>query len=176
MLCKSIETLRLSLVPFSEKYLTGRYVAWLNDPETVKYSENRHKTHTLETCRQYTENFKDSPSYIWAITLKDTGEHVGNINAHVNSVNSIADVGIIIGEKEYWGQGYASEAWNGVIDFILNDARIRKVTAGTMSENEGMLKIMRKSGMVDDGVRKRHYLLDGTEVDIIHMAIFNKDN
>ena len=173
--CEKIITERLVLEPFSETYLTDDYVLWLNDPDIVKYSENRHRHHTLESCRAYFESFIDSPNCFWAITIADSGRHIGNINAYVNLPNSIADLGIMIGDKSSQGKGYASEAWCAVIDFMFRKRGIRKITAGTMSENTAMLKIMRNSGMSDDGIRKNHYLLDGREVDIVYMAVFRRN-
>ena len=172
--CRKIITERLFLEPFLDKYISDKYVSWLNDHEVVKYSENRHRQHTIESCSEYAGSFNDSPSCFWAVTLKDTGEHIGNINAHIDSHNSVADVGIMIGDSKCWGKGYGAEAWGGVLDFLLNDLKIRKVTAGTMLANKGMIKIMQRSGMLDDGIRKREFLLDGDEVDIVHMAIFSK--
>ena len=38
-----------------------------------------------------------------------------------------------------------------------------------------MLKIMQRAGMKEDGVRRRHYLVEGREVDVVHMAFFKED-
>ena len=51
-----LETERLTLTPFNtERHLTERYVAWLSDPDVVRYSEQRHRTHTLASCRHFAE-------------------------------------------------------------------------------------------------------------------------
>jgi len=170
-----IKTERVMLEPFSEKYLSEEYVAWLNDPELMKFSENRHRTHTIDSCRNYLESFENSPNFFWAITLRDSGEHIGNINAYIDTNNSVADVGLLIGEKSVQGKGYGLEAWMAVLDFLLKKQRIRKITAGTMSVNKGMLKIMQRSGMIEDGICKSQFLLNGKEIDAAHMAIFNKE-
>jgi RimJ/RimL family protein N-acetyltransferase len=52
---------------------------------------------------------------------------------------------------------------------------MRKVTAGTMATNTGMLCIMKKAGMVEDGVRKRHFLADDREVDLIYAALYREN-
>jgi len=56
-----LQTARLRMVPFSEAHLTTRYVGWLNDPEVVRYSEQRHQTHTIESCRSYLLSFSGTP-------------------------------------------------------------------------------------------------------------------
>jgi RimJ/RimL family protein N-acetyltransferase len=150
-----IETKRLLIEPFTAKYLTPRYVSWLNDPDVVQYSEQRHRRHTLESCKQYFESFAGTQHYFWAITLKIDGSHVGNINAYVDPNNQIADIGILIGEKAEWGKGYGLEAWKAVCEYLLEAGSIRKITAGTLSSNKGMLNIMIRAGMVEDGRRTR---------------------
>lgn len=168
-----IETPRLRIAPFPEKYLTPRYVGWLNDPKVVRLSEQRHRIHTLESCRQYWQSFTNTPHYFWAITTIDpTIGHCGNINAYINTANSVADVGILIGERTLWGKGYGAEAWIAVCDYLLWEVGMRKVTAGTIATNGGMLSIMEKAGMVADGRRSRQCVVEGREEDIVHFALF----
>lgn len=169
-----IETPRLRIVPFSETYLTMNYVNWLNDPEVVRFSEQRHFSHTIESCRLYWLSYFKTPHFFWAIVVPgDQLGHIGNINAYIDEKNLLADVGILIGEKAAWRQGYGLEAWKAVCNFLLKVADMRKVTAGTLADNKGMLRIMQGCGMVADGRRVRHYIFEGKETDIIHMALFN---
>ena len=100
--------------------------------------------------------------------------HIGNMNAYVNQKNSVAEMGILIGEKKAWNKGYGSEAFSAVCHFFLEELGMRKVTAGTMALNLPMLRIMERRGMKEDGRRKRHYLFNGEEVDLIHMALFKE--
>ena len=170
---EDIRTQRLLITPFQEKHLTSRYVGWLNDPGLMRYSEQRHKTHTLESCREYSQSFRNSPHFFWAIEEIEEGlGHIGNINAYIDENNSIADIGILIGEKGLQKKGYGFEAWMGVCNYFLLRPEIRKLTAGTLARNIPMLEIMRRSGMVEDGTRKRHFLCDCDEVDIVYMALF----
>lgn len=173
---KKIQTERLSIIPFSEKYLSSRYVGWLNNPELMRYSEQRHKSHTIESCEVYWRSFKNSPNILWAIEeIKDGFGHIGNINAYINNHNKIADVGILIGEIVAQGNGYGYEAFKGVSQYLFGNTKIRKVTAGTVSTNLSMIKIMNKMKMKEDGIRKRHYLIQEEAVDVIHMALFKED-
>lgn len=168
-----IETDRCRLHPFSERYLSERYVGWLNDPDVVRHSEQRHRKHTLESCRAYMRSFEGTPHYFMAIVAKDPSlGHVGNINAYVDAANGVADVGILVGEKAVWGKGYGSEAWIAFTRFLLNEGGMRKVTAGTLATNHGMLGIMRRAGMQIEATRRRQALVDGEEIDIVYAALF----
>jgi len=172
----TLTTPRLRLVRFGREHLTERYVAWLNDRDVVRFSEQRLRRHTLESCIAYWRSFEGTPNYLWAIELTAPDPlHVGNLNAFVDERNRIADLGILIGEKALWGQGLGREAWSAACTFLLNGARMRKVTAGTLAINKGMLAVMRACGMIEDGRRSRHVLVDGRGVDLVHAALFRAD-
>ena len=167
-----IKTPRLRLEPFAESYLTARYVGWLNDAEVVRYSEQRHRRHTVESCREYISMLAASDDHFWAIVHPGSSfGHIGNIAAYVDLENRVADVTILIGEAAVWGKGLGAEAWCAVCDYMLG-LGMRKVTGGTMSANEAMVRIMERAGMVPDGRRADHYLLAGQTVDLVHFAKF----
>ena len=171
-----IDTARLVLEPFTEKHLACGIVEWLNDPDVVRYSDNRHRTHTYETSRAYLQSFAGSPNYYWAIRLKQQTKNViGTLTSYIDVNNSIADIGILVGDKEYWRGGYGTEAFAGVVDWLFTRRGIRKVTAGTMAIHSGMIGIMKKLCMQEEGRKTRYFLVDGQEVDMVCATVFAED-
>jgi RimJ/RimL family protein N-acetyltransferase len=171
-----LETPRLLLEPFSRQHSSDQYVNWMNDPDVVRFSEQRHRRHTRASVAAYANSFEGTPHYFWAIVARDQNlGHVGNISATVDVPNAVADVGILIGAKAVWGRGFGTEAWREVCRFLIADCGLRKVTGGTVSCNEGMLAIMRHVGMREDGVRRRHLMIEGREEDVVHMAMFSTE-
>lgn len=161
------------VVPFTERHLTQRYVDWLNDLQVVRYSEQRHRQHTLDSCREYFESFHGSPHEFLAIEAYEEGlGHIGNIAVAVDIENRVGDISIIVGEQRARGHGLGTGAWCTVVDTLLAGGRLRKVTAGTMATNAPMLRLLNRSGMHIEGRRARQFLLDGTEVDLILAARF----
>lgn len=173
----TLRTARLTLeAPFPDRLLTDRYVSWLNDPTLMRFSEQRHRTHTLESCRAFVRGFDSGPNRLWAIEAVTDGlGHIGNITAMIDPNNSLADVGILIGAPAAKGRGYGLEAWTAVLDFLLKDLGLRKVTAGCIADNIPMRRIMERSGMRMDGRRERHFLVEGRAVDVVHAALFRQD-
>jgi len=172
---QEIRTERLRLVPFGEEFLTPRYVDWLNDPQVVRFSRQRHSVHTLESCRRYWQSFHGTPNRLWAIVEAAEGlGHIGNLSASIDPRDEVADLGILIGERGAWGRGYGAEAWKAVCRHLFEGQGVRKITAGTYATNLAMLGIMRAAGMADDGRRRRHALVDGGAVDVIHAALFRE--
>ncbi len=166
-----LETARLRLEGFAEAHLTERYVGWLNDPEVVRYSEQRHRRHSMESCRQYARAMAGAGNPLWAIIAVDPDlGHIGNISANLDRNNGLCDVTILIGERSAWGRGLGTEAWNAVCDFMLGPAAMRKVVGGALASNTAMVRIMERSAMAADGSRPRHYLVDGIEIDVVYFA------
>ncbi|TYT76302.1 GNAT family N-acetyltransferase [Desulfobotulus mexicanus] len=168
-------TQRLRITPFTETHISEAYIGWLNNKKLMAHSEQRHREHDAASCLAYLRSFEKTPHYFWAIMEEKRGlGHIGNINAYVNIPNGLADMGILIGSPEAKGKGYGLETWKAVADFLLHRAGLRKVTAGTLAGNRAMLKLMEKAGMVEDGIRKRHYICNGMETDVVHMALFQE--
>jgi [ribosomal protein S5]-alanine N-acetyltransferase len=164
---------QIHLRPFQDSDITNHYVAWLNDNEVVKYSNQRFSTHTIETSKKYLDSFLNTDNIYMAIEDLSTKELYGSITAYIESNHGTADIGILVGHKKSWGKGIGSEAWKLMMDFLLTQGGIRKVTGGTMSCNLGMIKIMKKNSMIHEATKKNHQLLDGEPVDIVYFYKFS---
>jgi|SRR5882672_2205423 len=162
---------RLTLVPYLAGHVTDEHVAWLNDPEVVKYSEQRHKKHTLESQHAYVNKMNHSEeTKIWAILCStkpnSEGSTIGTITAYIDQHNKVAEVGIMIGDKASWGKGYGTEAFKAVCDWLAAKG-MRKIEAGLMSSNLAMQKVCLNSGMVLEGEKADHFLLNGAPEDVL---------
>lgn len=159
----NISTARLALRPLTKA--TPRQVAWLRDPEVVKFSEQRHMTPSLSAQLRYVNSFAGQ-SHIWAIYFVGTGEHIGNLTATHDEPNNVADVGLLIGESKFWGKGLGKEAWQAATNWLisLDGGCIRKLEAGCMKTNTAMLKIIRSTGFVQEGERLNRFLVQGQPI------------
>lgn len=172
-----LQTERLHLSRYVAGFVRDRHVEWLNDPDVVRYSEQRHKQHTEASQHKYLNELPGG-SHIWLIRLGEEslgdvcpGTHIGTITAYIDEPNRLANMGIMIGEKEAWGQGYGLEAWTAVMDWLFTKAGIRKIEAGMMVENFPMKSICSRADMVYDGYRREHFLLDGRPVDLVYYGL-----
>ena len=176
MRSKLITTSRLSIEPCSSRHSVDLLVEWLNDKEVVRYSEQRHFKHTIESQTRYIQSFTNSSNCFWVVIQKvPADEMIGSITAYIDPHNSVADVGILIGSREHWNLGFGTEAFKAVVNWLFLKKRIRKVTAGTMSENTGMIKILQKIGMSEESRRRRYFLFQGREVDFVQWTIFAEE-
>lgn len=163
----TISTRRLSLRPLSKS--TPRQISWLADPDVVRYSEQRHGLHNLKSQLRYVDSFSGR-SHIWGIHVVATGDHIGNLSAVHDPYNDVAEVGILIGEKNCWNLGMGLEAWTYACDWLLDPlcGGIRKLEAGCMRDNVAMMKILAWNDKFKfEGERTNHFLVEGRPVGMV---------
>jgi RimJ/RimL family protein N-acetyltransferase len=158
---------------FRETDITENYINWLNDPEVMKFSEQRFKQHDFASCYEYYKSFQNSNNLFISIVDSYSKSSIGTMTVYFDVNHKVADIGILIGNRDFWGKGIGKEAWNGVMDLLFTQTKIRKVTGGTLSCNHIMINIMKNSGMHDE-VRRNHVLVNRQEFDVLYFAKFNK--
>jgi RimJ/RimL family protein N-acetyltransferase len=164
---------KVVLKPFVQSDGTPEYVAWLNDPVVVKYSNQRFAHHTQASCTTYLAGFENTGNLFIKIEQKADGLFVGTMTAYVSPVHQTADVGIMIGHRPAWGKGLGQDAWSTLLNWLLHQDSIRKVTAGTMRCNTAMVNLMERSGMILEAVRPKQELLDGVPQDLLYFGKFS---
>jgi ribosomal-protein-alanine N-acetyltransferase len=165
---------RLRLRPLNSTHCTTEYVAWMNNHEVFRYLETG-GNYKIEDLRKYLESVEANDSMLfWAIHLKESGKHIGNIKIDpVNKRHGLGEYGIMMGDSDEWGKGYAKEASEIVIDHCFRELRIRKITLGVVEDNSAALNLYKKLGFSIEGVYKDHGYYDGKLCNLIRMAIFN---
>lgn len=163
---------KVTLQRFNESDITDVYIGWLNDPVTMRLSNQRFLRHDLQSSQRYLATFEDSANLFLSVRDKLNGNAIGTMTAYVSPMHGTADMGILIGDRSAWGQGFGLDAWTLLMQHLLAQAHIRKITAGTLDCNAAMLSLAAKSGMLPDGQRSRQELVDGVPHDIIYFAKF----
>lgn len=119
------------------------------------------------------QNENKNGEYNFAIEDVKTGKYIGGCGIqNVNWLARIATVGIMIGDKDFWGKGYGTDAMKVLIKFIFDDMNIRKIKLNTFSFNSRAIKCYEKCGFKVEGVLKDEIFKDGKYYDEIAMAIF----
>lgn len=151
-----------------ESDFTERYVEWLNDPETNRYMEFRFTVWTREKLIKYMSERKASTEYFLAICMRDDNLHVGNIKlGSIDQDHLRADIGLMIGDKAYWGRGLGTEAIRLVTEFAFTKIRLQKLVAGAYIDNVASIKAFEKCGFTREGRLREHVCSDGKRTDVI---------
>ncbi len=161
MLPRSLTTDRLRLRPLDPAEVGGAYVDWLADPRVNRYLETRHSPQSLEAIRAFVADCNASDhSALFGMFPIGLDRHIGNIKiGPVDSRYLRADIGLLIGDPDHWGKGYAAEAIGAVTGFAFDDLGLHKVTAGCYAANEGSRRAFLANGFREVGRRAEHWLV-----------------
>lgn len=171
-----IETERLILEPISIKFCSTEYVNWLNDKEVYQYLDTG-GNYTLEGLSDYLTKYIENPILFWAIIVKETNSHIGNIKIDpINQRNQIGEYGILMGDKNNWGKGYAKEASKAVIEYCFKAVGLRKISLGVIKDNIAAVKLYELLGFQIEGIYQMHGIYAGKFCDAYRMAIFNHED
>lgn len=87
------------------------------------------------------------------------GEHIGNCMYYdVNESRGEAELGIMIGDRRYWGNGYGTDAVKTLLRHIFATTRLKRVSLHTLDWNIRAQKSFTKAGFSPIGMAKRHGL------------------
>ena len=82
----------------------------------------------------------------------------------------------MIGRKDYWGQGYAFEAWDLLVDYAFERLGLRKISSGAAIANGASVGTLKKLGFKEEGTLREQYYMDGTYCDVVIMGLFRHEH
>ena len=170
----SSELIRLRKVVASD--VKGNYHKWMNDPQVTKFLANGVQSHSIESLLEYVQAMDKAPmTHFMAIIDRESNRHIGNVKlGPINTVHKRGDIGIIIGEKDCWGKGFATATISLVKQFAFDHLNLHKLTAGCVEMNTGSLIAFQRNGFLIEGKRIEQFFLDGSYRDSIILGLINK--
>ncbi len=173
-----IETDRLVLRRFVEGDIKQVYFNFGGDPLVNRYISfspcstiTGARAFILDHLKIYDIN---ADFYSWAITLE--GQIIGYISLFDVDVDSeSAELGYSIGSR-WWGQGYATEAAEAVLDFAFLTVRMHRVQATYHPDNIASKRVLEKVGMRFEGIqREAQRNSDGTYSDLCMCSVLSSE-
>jgi RimJ/RimL family protein N-acetyltransferase len=131
---------------------------WRVDPELAALDATRPITLTFREYSRYHRDDLQFPSpwsVRFAIETID-GRHIGNCMYYdIDWERRQAELGIMIGDREYWNTGYGTDAVKTMLLHIFTDTRLKRVYLHTLLHNVRAQRAFEKSGFMSMGtVRK----------------------
>jgi RimJ/RimL family protein N-acetyltransferase len=82
----------------------------------------------------------------------ETGQHIGNIMYYnIDMLRGDVELGITIGERWCWGQGYGSEATRLLVEHLLGRMGFHRVHLKTLAWNRRARRCFETAGFVEYG-------------------------
>jgi ribosomal-protein-alanine N-acetyltransferase len=158
----------VSLRTLCEDDVGEAYARWMNDPDVVRYTESRFASHGVEELRRYVAAVRRDPDALFLAMIAPRVGHIGNIKlGPIDRAHATGDIGLLIGEKEWWGKGCASEAIRLISDHAFVALGLEKLTAGVYAPNVGCIKAFERAGFEREGVQRGRARFEGGRVDVV---------
>ena len=122
---------------------------------------------SLQSIEKVLERYDEGRCYCWAIALKEDDGLIGRFDLLRFDEEAESCSFAYMLAKEWWGQGYATEAMKAVFRFAFEDLGLRRITGDHMAPNGASGAVMRKAGMTKTGIIPGKYEKHGQIYDAV---------
>jgi [ribosomal protein S5]-alanine N-acetyltransferase len=161
---RSIETSRLRIRPFQLEDAVEQHRIVYGDPEVMRYLGDG-KTRTVEQSQRAMQFFIDHDQRegfsIWSVEDKTSHQLIGHCGLFHIPQTPAVEIAYGFG-KDFWGKGYATEAARACLRYGFETANLDEIIGLTYPENTASQNVLRKIGMVYQGLQDRFYNLTMT--------------
>ena len=151
---------------------------FVNDSEMKKLlSPGIPYLYTLEDENKWYEGLSaNNDTYNFAIETIDDQKYIGGCGVNnVDWKNSIAVIGIFIGDKDYWSKGYGTDAMRVLVRFIFEQMNINKIKLNVYAFNERAVKCYEKCGFKKEAILRQEIFRNGKYHNEYIMSILKEE-
>ncbi len=152
------------------------FVKWFNDPEVRQHLLMYHPMSLAQEEKWFEQHGQRHPAeQVLAIETLE-GVHIGNLGLHdVNWKSRHAELGIVIGEKEYWSQGYGSDAITALLAYAFDELNLHRVFLRVDADNPRGIRCYEKCGFCREGTLRDAVFTEGKHKDQHIMSILRPE-
>lgn len=155
-----------------------RAYTWINDREVTRYLEGGRYPISRADERRWLEGHQVNGfehGVGLAIETKD-GTHIGNIDLmRVRPEDRKAGLGIMIGERDYWSNGYGTDAIVVLLRFAFDEMNLHRVWLTVDACNERAVACYRKCGFQEEARLRQDRYTRGRYWDTLFMGILHTE-
>ena len=156
-----------------------RFVMWLNDPDVVQ-GLMLGSPLSIPQEERWFEKLLEHPveehPLVIELKMNEAWIPVGNIAFDsIAWVDRAAEVGIVIGEKKFWNQGYGCEAMRLMLRHGFNDLNLNRIYLRVYATNPRAVKSYEKAGFTHEGRLRQAHFQGGQYVDVLLMSILRSE-
>jgi len=170
-----LRTNRLDLIEIKQIHL-GDLFKLFGDKDVTKYYNIKTLTEENEAQKLlnwFQDRFSDKLGIRWGIAFKDKEEIIGTIGFNNFMHKHRANLGYDL-QKDYWNNGYITEALIEVIKFGFEKLKINRIEAEIMPGNINSEKALISLGFEKEGLLRDWMLWNEKHYDMIMYSLLRK--
>jgi len=154
-----------------------KWAEWLNDLEvTLPLGDEAYTVTGREAHREDVQQIIRAREPVFSIVRLDTDVVIGRcLLFGVNRVDRSGMVGIFIGEKSCWNQGFGTEALVLLLDYAFNLLNLNSVMLGVFAFNQRAVASYHKAGFREIGRRRQARIIAGKAHDVLLMDMLAEE-
>lgn len=154
------------------------FVEWFSDPEVRRYLD-MYLPFSLAQEERWFENLQDrmEKKEIVMLTIETSdGAHIGNISLFdINWKGRHAELGITIGDKDYWNRGYGTDAIQTMLGVAFDEMNLHRVFLRVHADNARAIHVYNKIGFQKEGTLRESVFREGTYHDMVVMGVLQSE-
>jgi len=155
-----------------------RFVRWFADAEVRRYLGVYLPFSMAQEERWFEgllERIERQEDLVLAIETAE-GVHIGNVGLHsINWKDRHAELGIVIGEKMHWSQGYGADAIRTLLRVAFREMNLHRVFLRVDVDNARGIRCYEKAGFQREGIFRDAVFKDGAYTDQYIMSILEAE-
>ncbi|AJD89722.1 acetyltransferase [Jeotgalibacillus malaysiensis] len=152
---------------------------WMTDADVTAYLNvpDRNPPFTLEQTKEWIQQcINRTNGYEQKAIITDGDQHIGWADLkNIDQANRQAEVGIAIGEKQYWKRGYGQAAMHAILTYGFSEMGLHKIWLRVDIDNLAALESYRAIGFKEEGVMREDRLRKGVFVDRLRMSVLSSE-
>ena len=146
---------------------------WINDPDITEHLAVRYPMSIANEQDWVTANKTISYGQAnFAVETLAEGRHVGGVDIRTSSPeNRKGELGLMIGDKTVWGQGYGLDAVRTACRFGFEEMNLHRVELWVHATNERAIRVYERAGFVTEGVARDSWYKGGRYLDQLLMGL-----
>jgi RimJ/RimL family protein N-acetyltransferase len=154
------------------------YHTWRNDSAVMINTNPALDLYAYDNTKDFVDNvlINNNSSKSYMIVEKHLKSTIGITSlTNIDHKNRNAECIIDIGEKEYWGYGYGTEALTLLLSYAFQELNLHRVSLSVFSFNEKAIHLYKKLGFKEEGVSRQSLFRNGGWHDIVHMGMLQEE-
>ena len=166
---------RVYLRPIERADIDCGWLDWINDQTGTEGLFGSYPV-SREELERYYEESQPPIAVMFAICVRENDRYIGNARlSEIEWINRLCTYGRLLGDPEYRGRGYGSEALILLLRYGFHTLGMNRIWSVAWAENEVSLRSNDKVGMTREGIMREKTYKGGRFYDGVVLAMLRED-
>jgi RimJ/RimL family protein N-acetyltransferase len=131
---------------------------------------------SVEQAQVFYESRVRYDENIAPFAIETDGKYIGYCSLmNLKNRHGNFELGIMIGDRDYWGRGYGRETIKLLLDYGFHYLGGRRIELTTHAKNERAIRCYLACGFVEEGRPRQAIWMEGEYIDLVEMSILREE-